>query len=111
MEQFIREKGYSIAEFAIKIDVNRRMVYNWLNQSQLSSETIIVIQKALNVNCSMDFLGLFGKAETTKEHKHSDVPQLNQLVNKNDPLMAKYIQLLEKHNSLLNNSLQPHCEI
>jgi plasmid maintenance system antidote protein VapI len=99
LERMIREKGYSISEFAQKIAVNRRTVYNWLNQPTLSAATIAAIDKALNSD-------YFANISNNSDAKEKDAP-----LPESGPLLDKYIQLLEKYNDLLCSSYGCKCNI
>jgi transcriptional regulator with XRE-family HTH domain len=99
LERMIREKGYSISEFAQKIAVNRRTVYNWLNQPTLSAVTIAAIDKALN----SDYF--------TSLSNSSDPQKKNTRVAESGLLLAKYIELLEKYNDLLCSTYGCRCNI
>jgi transcriptional regulator with XRE-family HTH domain len=99
LERMIREKGYSISEFAQRITVNRRTVYNWLNQPILSAATIAAIDKALN----SDYFANISNSSNAKE-KDASLPE-------SGPLLAKYIELLEKYNDLLCSSYGCRCNL
>ncbi|MCX2433216.1 MULTISPECIES: helix-turn-helix domain-containing protein [unclassified Pedobacter] len=102
VERIIRRNGYSIAELARIIKVNRRSVYNWFNQRHLKPEIIFRIGSVLNHDFSSEFPSLFVKGETigkTTFHYTESAENAPGLEDAN--WKDKYIDLLEKYNELL----------
>ena len=101
VERIIRRNGYSIAELARIIQVNRRSVYNWFNQRHLKPEIIFRIGSVLNHDFSSEFPSLFVKGETIgKSTLHYTESADNAGMNDSN-WKDKYIELLEKYNELL----------
>jgi transcriptional regulator with XRE-family HTH domain len=104
LERAIRRNGNSISEVARLLNMNRRSVYNWFNQVQLRPEILYKIGHVINYDFSVDLPNLFTPEDFIKK------PRL--AVNKEGELMEdttnsnswqqKYIDLLEKYNSLLS---------
>lgn len=102
VERIIRRNGYSIAELARIIQVNRRSVYNWFNQRHLKPEIIFRIGSVLNHDFSSEFPSLFVKGETIGKntlHYTASAESAPGLEDSN--WKDKYIDLLEKYNELL----------
>ena len=103
VERIIRRNGYSIAELARIIQVNRRSVYNWFNQRHLKPEIIFRIGSVLNHDFSSEFPSLFVKGETIGKstvHYTESVENAPGLGGSN--WKDEYIDLLEKYNELLH---------
>ncbi|GGE63920.1 putative ATPase subunit gpP of terminase [Pedobacter psychrotolerans] len=102
VERIIRRNGYSIAELARIIKVNRRSVYNWFNQRHLKPEIIFRIGSVLNHDFSSEFPSLFVKGETIgKSTIHYTESAENPSGLEDANWKDKYIDLLEKYNELL----------
>lgn len=102
VERIIRRNGYSIAELARIIKVNRRSVYNWFNQRHLKPEIIFRIGSVLNHDFSSEFPSLFVKGETIgKNTLHYAESAENTSGLEDSNWKDKYIDLLEKYNELL----------
>jgi transcriptional regulator with XRE-family HTH domain len=104
LERAIRRNGNSISDVARLLNINRRSVYNWFNQAQLRPEILYKIGHVINYDFSVDLPHLFTPEDFIKK------PRLT--INKQGELMEdttnsyswqqKYIDLLEKYNSLLS---------
>jgi transcriptional regulator with XRE-family HTH domain len=103
LERAIRRNGNSISDVARLLNINRRSVYNWFNQAQLRPEIIYKIGNVINYDFSVDLPHLFTPEDFAQK------PRLT--VNNQGKLMEdtnsyswqqKYIDLLEKYNSLLS---------
>lgn len=104
LERAIRRNGNSISDVARLLNINRRSVYNWFNQAQLRPEIFYKIGHVINYDFSTDLPHLFTPEDFIIK------PRL--AVNKQGELMEdvtngnlwqqKYIDLLEKYNSLLS---------
>jgi transcriptional regulator with XRE-family HTH domain len=102
VERIIRRNGYSIAELARIIQVNRRSVYNWFNQRHLKPEIIFRIGSVLNHDFSSEFPSLFVKGETIGNNKPHYIESAENATGLGDSNWKdKYIELLEKYNELL----------
>jgi transcriptional regulator with XRE-family HTH domain len=104
LERAIRRNGNSISDVARLLNINRRSVYNWFNQAQLRPEILYKIGHVINYDFSVDLPHLFTPEDFLRK------PRLT--INKQGELMEdttnshswqqKYIDLLEKYNSLLS---------
>lgn len=102
VERIIRRNGYSIAELARIIQVNRRSVYNWFNQRHLKPEIIFRIGSVLNHDFSTEFPSLFVKGETIGKNTVHFTESAEQVTGMEESNWKdKYIDLLEKYNELL----------
>ncbi|TSD67741.1 helix-turn-helix transcriptional regulator [Inquilinus sp. KBS0705] len=99
VEYIIKKRGLNIKDLAAEIEVNRRSMYNWFNQQELSPAIIIKIGRVIKHDFSKEFPELFSGTEFHKEgssstyHHNSQGQQVN--------WKQKYIVLLERYNSEL----------
>lgn len=106
IEKRIRNSGYSIAEVARLMSVNRRSVYNWFNCEKLSTNTLERIGYVLKCDFSFDFPDLFEPGHFASLEKklstHSKNSQPLTLASvQEDYWKDKYIVLLEAYKSLI----------
>jgi transcriptional regulator with XRE-family HTH domain len=99
VEKAVRRSGISIAELARRINVDRRTIYYWFKQINLSVDTISKIGEGINHDFSNDFPELtqqLNQITLIKNHvnKDSDVEVIRFWKH-------KYISLLEKYNEML----------
>jgi hypothetical protein len=100
VELVIRKKGVSISELARLTNMNRRSVYNWFNQKYLKQDIIYQIGLILNHDFSVEFPELFRKEDFNQNQ--SCLSEFLFPVSSEQPLWKdKYIELLERYNSLL----------
>ena len=106
IERIVRRNGFSITELARLTSVNRRSVYNWFNQRHLKPEIIFRIGSVINCDFSTVFPTLYATAESPDADfsDNDPVPQ-DSLMPGANTWKDKYIDLLERHNSLLINLL------
>ncbi|SDI27595.1 helix-turn-helix domain-containing protein [Mucilaginibacter sp. P19] len=104
VELVIRKKGVSISQLARMTNMNRRSVYNWFNQKYLKQEIIHEIGILISHDFSAEFPELFRKSDfmQTQGGFHSDYPS----ENANAIWKDKYIELLEKYNTLLRSRVE-----
>lgn len=94
IEKVIRRNGHSITDIARLTGVNRRSVYNWFSQQVLKPHIITNIGDVIG----HDF--------------NNDIPGLNEIVfsqleqTQKDDWKDKYIDLLEKYNVLLRQTVE-----
>ncbi|MET3500412.1 transposase-like protein [Mucilaginibacter rubeus] len=89
LELTIRKRGYSISEISKLLNVNRRSVYNWFNQSQLKAEIIYNVGLAIKHDFSIEFPEFFEKEDFL--HQFNDINVASDLMSpadevKNAPL-------------------------
>lgn len=106
VELIVRKNGFSISELARLTHMNRRSVYNWFNQKYLKQEIIYQIGIIINHDFSVEFPELFRK----DDFKNQNSANLNDLTFWEAPNPSlwkdKYIELLEKYNTLLINRIE-----
>ncbi|MFD0791985.1 hypothetical protein ACFQZX_00070 [Mucilaginibacter litoreus] len=108
VERAVRRNCYSITELAALTKVNRRSVYNWFNQKQLSPTIIYRIGKALNHDFSVEMPELFSpddfKTCNTLSVNRQKLTKVDDAENGID-WKNKYICLLEEFEELLSSEL------
>jgi lambda repressor-like predicted transcriptional regulator len=103
VELVIRKKGVSISQLARMTSMNRRSVYNWFNQKYLKQEIIHEIGLLISHDFSVEFPELFRKTDFLQVQGgfNGDNPP----ENSNYIWKDKYIELLEKYNTLLRSKV------
>ena len=108
IEKVVRRNGYSISDLARMTNVNRRSVYNWFNQPHLKPEIIYRIGRVLNYDFSVELPELFTPEDFKPETKRASFDRINQRPvqeQQNNYWKDKYIELLERYNSLLLSNI------
>jgi predicted transcriptional regulator len=110
VEKRVRRSGFSITELARNTKVNRRSVYNWFNQKKLNIVIIHRIGCAMDYDFSIDFPELF-TTHDFNEAKFNKNLQRNETENSvlhdnGENWKDKYVQLLEKYNTLLKSKFE-----
>ena len=104
IEKVIRRNGHSITDVARLAEVNRRSVYNWFNQRHLKQDVIIKIGRLIKHDFSLEFPDLFTTSDFISQPKKSanlTISDLNKDVYGVNHWKDKYIDLLERYNSLI----------
>lgn len=104
LERAIRRNGNSISDVARLLNINRRSVYNWFNQAQLRPEIFYKIGHVINYDFSVDLPHLFTPEDFIIKPRLSVNKQghLMEDLNGINAWQQKYIDLLEKYNTLLS---------
>jgi lambda repressor-like predicted transcriptional regulator len=95
LEKAIREKGYTFAAAAKRMNLSRRTLYNYFEEPDLSWQKLIDFDQQLHLNLAEHF---------TQMSKFSSPSNTNNQVEEGlapDFWRNKYIELLEKYTSLL----------
>ncbi|WP_205944137.1 helix-turn-helix domain-containing protein [Pedobacter sp. HDW13] len=102
LERLVRKDRIGISEFSRRLKVSRRTIYNWFQQDRIDSEIIWRIGDLLGRDLSSSF------PEHYSKYNSGDILGVTNLDKKDDLgrdtvffWMNKYIQLLEKYNTLL----------
>jgi hypothetical protein len=120
IEKVIRRNGHSITDIARMAEVNRRSVYNWFNQRHLKQDVIIKIGRLIKHDFSLEFPDLFTTSDFVSQPKRSANMSVNDLASDLygvNHWKDKYIDLLERYNSLIVekaisiNELKPYILI
>lgn len=104
VELAIRKSGYSITELARLTNVNRRTVYNWFVQKNLSVQIIYRIGVVLRHDFSKEFPELFSKDdfEEINMKDRNIVTASNNLKEPTEYLWKdRYTTLLDSYNKFL----------
>ncbi|MFA6086688.1 hypothetical protein [Mucilaginibacter sp.] len=110
VEYIVRKNGYNITELATNLSVNRRSIYNWFNQKDLRTDIIFRIGYIIRHDFSNEFPELFTK-DDFKNIYNVRQPCLGQMSlsfpnNDDEDWKNKYIELLEKYNTILISNKQ-----
>jgi len=98
VEYIIRRSGYNLCDLAKALNVNRRTLYNWFNQTRLRSDIIFRIGKIIRHNFSVEFPELFLPYQFDIIQKPSFIKHQPGVDNS---WKDKYLDLLEKYNNEL----------
>lgn len=99
LEGAIRKKGQNISELARLLQVNRRTVYHWFEQAELSQQTVEKLGAALKHDFSKEFPELF--KENSEARSNPESLSIEELKEKEEYWKNKYIDLLERYVDLL----------
>lgn len=97
VEDIIRKKQINLSELAIQLSVNRSNLYTWFKSEYLKAEIVLQIGKNIRYDFSEDFPDL--KKYTGYQSNRKKKPSLDEDID----YKAKYVELLEKFRSLLEN--------
>jgi hypothetical protein len=111
IEKVLRRDGHSISEVARIMNVNRRTIYNWFNQSVLRQEIIYKLGHGIKHDFSAEFPYLFTPAEFVFKKKPFSSPEENKGQEsslhsmKEDPRWReKYDELYTRYKKLLDHT-------
>jgi predicted transcriptional regulator len=96
LEELIRNKGYSLSQVARHLDISRRTLYNYFEDPQLSWQKLSHIDQILQLNLGSRL------TEMRNYYTHHKPTVLNEHLDA-EYWRAKYIALLEKYTSLLED--------
>lgn len=102
LERIVRRNRMGISELSRKLNVSRRTIYNWFGQDHLNHEVILQIGQSLGQNLSVSFPDVFAESNTEVVHRTETGTKRSGDSNSVYFWMNKYINLLEKYNSLLS---------
>lgn len=111
IEKLIRRDGHSITEIALKLNINRRSLYNWFTQKDLKQEIIYKIGHVIQHDFSVEFPELFTSKDfifdvspTSSFKERFYLMEPEEQSDDVEDWRAKYIDLLEKFNELLSRN-------
>ena len=101
IERNIKRSSFRVSQVALKLNVNRRTLYNWFSKQRLSMEIIHDIGLKLNYDFGLDI----PRFNLYKKEMHKS--ELSLLEERNEVLgyKQKYLELLEAYNGLLEVEL------
>jgi len=108
VEKVVRRQGFKLTELAQQLNVNRRTLYNWFRQPDLSIEIVCRIGSVIRHDFSKELPEAFQKSGIHFLDAHDHAAGMGQ----ENPQtihywMNKYIDLLEKYNHLLDTKTTP----
>lgn len=108
VELIIRKQGFSISELARLANINRKCVYNWFNQKYLKPDIILRVGRYIKHDFSVEFPELFTPDQFNDDVFLSEIYDGQMLVQSENGIAwkDKYIELLERYNSLLLDHYQ-----
>lgn len=99
VEKAVRDSGMPLTKLSAKMHKSRRWMYNAFENENLSIDYILEIGKIIHYDFSEDLKDL-------KKFKESaDTFGINSNSSDSDYWKNKYLNLLEKHNKLLESKL------
>jgi hypothetical protein len=102
VEQAIRRSYVNLSDLARKLSISRRTLYNWFNQEDLDIEVISKIGEIIHHDFSKELPGLYEKR--VFREPGSEIRLMDEIESASY-WRSKYINLLEKHNDLLVNTM------
>jgi hypothetical protein len=103
IEYVIRKKGFNISDLARSLNINRRSLYNWFNQRDLSACHITKIGNVIRHDFSVEFPELFTKDDFKMlYHFYQDDNSLPSGIHSQyTDWKEKYLKLLNDYNAAL----------
>lgn len=106
LEVIARKKSRSLSELADKMDYDRATLYRHFKDPDLSDTIILHYAKALKYDFSKEFPDLASYTNLLQEPLGEYTPlTISEALKQVDYWRTKYIDLLEKHNALLNDMI------
>lgn len=99
LEKAVRQSGMPLTKLSVKMDKSRRWMYNAFENQNLSIDYILAIGKIIHYDFSEDLQDLKKFKESAEKFG------INSNSSDSDYWKNKYLNLLEKHNLLLESKL------
>jgi lambda repressor-like predicted transcriptional regulator len=97
LEECIKEKGYSIAAAAIRMNISRRTLYNYFEDPELAWQKLVNFEENLHLDLTSRFTQLSKyRANHTQSETVTESSDADYWRNKYIDLLEKYTRLLEK---------------
>lgn len=120
VEKVVRDSGYPIAKIAKRLGKSRRHVYNIFDNNKLNWDIVQQIGHIINHDFAKEFPELRNVPpsastpaaappvvqEARGRYVSKDRVEMEEYKTELDDIKAKYIELLEKYNALLNAELE-----
>jgi lambda repressor-like predicted transcriptional regulator len=100
VEYAVRRRGVSLTDLAANLGVNRRTIYNWFESPYLKNNIIYRIGISINHDFSVEFPQYFTAEMFSSDKVRASIQPINN-DNNSSEWKDKYIDLLEKYNSIL----------
>ncbi|MBL4675693.1 MAG: TetR family transcriptional regulator [Mucilaginibacter sp.] len=102
IEYVVRKHGYNISDLAKELNVNRRSIYNYFGSRNLKPYVIFQIGKVVRHDFSKEFPELFSTADFQNLWGNEPRYPIEQTDSAENAIYkGKYLDLLEKYNELL----------
>lgn len=106
LEAVVRRRSKNIAELARLMGIDRATIYRHFSDPDIDDGTILKYAKALKYDFSKEFPELASYTNLLQEPLGEYTPlTLSEALKQVDFWRTKYIDLLEKHNGLLNDMI------
>lgn len=101
LRKLIGDVGLPISRIAKELDVDRSTIYRMFDKADISIEFLLKIGKVINKDMSVFFPEII---QTIQESTidYSSLKSYSELLDESNYWKDKYIDILEKYNSLLN---------
>ncbi|MFB0497387.1 AcrR family transcriptional regulator [Mucilaginibacter sp. OAE612] len=100
IEYVIRKKGFNISDLARSLDINRRSLYNWFNQKDLSAAHIFKIGNVIRHDFSIEFPDMFTKDDFKFiNQRYADNILVSTTPQQLTDWKEKYLRLLEEYDT------------
>ncbi|HUH18092.1 transcriptional regulator [Albibacterium sp.] len=101
LRKLIGDVGVPISRIAKELDVDRSTIYRMFDKADISIEFLLKIGKVINKDMSIFFPEII---QTIQESTidYSSLKSYSELLDESNYWKDKYIDVLEKYNSLLN---------
>ena len=101
LERAVRKKGHNISQLARLLGVNRRTIYHWFAQQELSLAIVDRLGRAINHDFSAELPELY--KENTDTETSTAFLSIEEFKAKEQYWKDKYITLLERYVELLSD--------
>ncbi|AMR30531.1 hypothetical protein A0256_03385 [Mucilaginibacter sp. PAMC 26640] len=102
VEYIVRRNGYSITDLATELNVNRRTVYNYFQNSNLKYDVIYKIGLIIRYDFSKEFPEVLTCNEfEIKNRQTQSLITVDEMKANAEQWKDKYVQLLEDYNEAL----------
>ncbi|MDP2419829.1 helix-turn-helix transcriptional regulator [Sediminibacterium sp.] len=109
LKELVEANGISITKLVDRVGVSRSSYYNHIEEPELDFDILFDYGKVLNINFTdyfSDLLVLETQDPNPKYPEELDPQNFEEALTQYKLLHKKYVQLLERHNLLLEQSLK-----
>jgi len=109
LKELVEANGISITKLVDRVGVSRSSYYNHIEEPELDFDILFDYGKVLNINFTdyfSDLLVLETQDPNPKYPEELDPQNFEEALTQYKLLHRKYVQLLERHNLLLEQSLK-----
>jgi len=107
-EQAIRRSEYSISLLARKLNKSRQHVYNLFEKEHIPIDTILQVGLIINHDFSEEIKEL---TNIPQDYKYAVLNEPESVKNSSAYWRGKYLELLERHQLLLEEQFEKYLEL